>query len=131
MILESHMIQPASIKRMEELVDGDIDRDETENVDALRCRMSSVRNELVRNYILMNAREQEISLKAFLGEMEKQLIEFALLVCFGNQNRASRLLGTKPTCLCEKIKRYGIRKLDPNQDMPVARLKEMLRILAD
>lgn len=116
---------------MEELVDGDIDRDETENADALRCRMSAVRNELVRNYILMNAREQEISLKAFMVEMEKQLIEFALLVCFGNQSRASQLLGTKPTCLCEKIKRYGIRKFDPNQDLPVTRLKEMLRFLAD
>ncbi|MBN1196559.1 MAG: hypothetical protein JXA62_04055 [Candidatus Aminicenantes bacterium] len=125
------MIQPASVKRTEESVYRDNGRDETENSDALRCRISAARNELVHSYILMNAREQEISLKAFMGEVEKQLIEYALLVCFGNQSRASRLLGTKPTCLCEKIKRYGIRKLDPNQDMPVTRLKEMLRILAD
>jgi len=111
---------------------GGNDKDGLENdMHILRRRIAEARDELVRNYILMNAREQDVSLKSFMGEVEKQLIESALLVSLGNQRQASRLLGTKPTSLNEKIKRYGVRKLDPEKGIPLSRLREMLQVLTD
>jgi len=99
--------------------------------DTLSRRLAEARDELVQNYILMISRKQGVSLKSFIGDMEKHLIECALLVSFGNQRQASRLLRVKPTSLNEKIKRYGIRRLDPGRDIPLTRLREMLRVLAD
>jgi len=81
----------------------------------LKSRLRTVRNELVRHYLTISLGEGGVMLKEFLGGLEKQLIESALFISYGNQRRASAILGVKPTCLNEKIKRYGIGKLSPFQ----------------
>lgn len=123
---------PRSVNPGEErIAEADAIGGKENGTGVLSRRITEARDELIRNYILMIAREQGVSLKSFIGEMEKQLIECALLVSFGNQRQASRLLGVKPTSLNEKIKRYGIRRLDAGRDVPLSRLREMLRVLAD
>lgn len=109
-----------------------MNRAETDNTQFLKSRLETARNELIRHYLAISLQTGEVTLKEFLGRIEKQLIESALFVSYGNQRRASSVLGVKPTCLNEKIKRFGIHKLTPPQTaQSIERLREMLRILAD
>lgn len=82
--------------------------DKTDNKD-----ISSLQDILIRTYILQNISDcSNMSLKDFIRDFEKRLINYALLVSNHNQKKASALLGVKPTALCEKIKRYDIKLVE-------------------
>ena len=66
---------------------------------------------LVREYLQKNITERNIALKHFINDLERQIIHFALGISNGNQKIASRILGVKETSLCEKIKKYNLRKI--------------------
>ena len=66
---------------------------------------------LVREYLQKNITRENVSLKHFIGGLEKRIIAFALGLTNGNQKNASRILGIKETSLCEKIKKYDLRKM--------------------
>lgn len=52
---------------------------------------------------------RKISLKDFLSNIELRLIIFSLNEANGNQRKAAKTLGIKPTTLHEKLKRHKIR----------------------
>ena len=66
---------------------------------------------LVREYLLKNITERNIALKHFMNDLERRIIHFTLGLTNGNQKNASRILGVKETSLCEKIKKYDLRKI--------------------
>ena len=66
---------------------------------------------LVREYLMKNITEENTSLKIFITDLEKRIIDFTLSLTNGNQKNASRILGIKETSLCEKIKKYNLRKI--------------------
>jgi transcriptional regulator with GAF, ATPase, and Fis domain len=55
------------------------------------------------------SQEAPISLKDFMGELEKEVILQVLNHVDGKQTDAARILGMKHTTLHQKIRRYGIR----------------------
>ena len=65
---------------------------------------------LVREYLMKNITEENTSLKIFIADLEKRIIDFTLSLTNGNQKNASRILGVKETSLCEKIKKYNLKK---------------------
>ena len=64
----------------------------------------------ILSYLLLNMTGSAVSLKDFLSELERDIIEKTLKVCKGNQCRAASLLCLKKTTLNEKISRLGLRK---------------------
>jgi len=66
---------------------------------------------LVREYLQKNITQKNIALKHFICDLEKKIILFTLGLTNGNQKNASRILGIKETSLCEKIKKYNLRKI--------------------
>ena len=65
---------------------------------------------LVREYLMKNITKENTSLKIFMTDLEKRIIDFTLSLTNGNQKNASRILGVKETSLCEKIKKYNLKK---------------------
>ena len=65
---------------------------------------------LVREYLMKNISAENTSLKIFMTDLEKRIIDFTLSLTNGNQKNASRILGVKETSLCEKIKKYNLKK---------------------
>ncbi len=65
---------------------------------------------LVREYLMKNISSENTSLKMFMTDLEKRIIDFTLSLTNGNQKNASRILGVKETSLCEKIKKYKLKK---------------------
>jgi transcriptional regulator with GAF, ATPase, and Fis domain len=51
---------------------------------------------------------RNISLKDFLARVELRLIVFSLNKANGNQRKAAKILGIKPTTLNEKLRRFNI-----------------------
>ncbi len=66
---------------------------------------------LVREYLQKNITQKNIALKHFICDLERKIILFTLGLTNGNQKNASRILGIKETSLCEKIKKYDLRKI--------------------
>jgi DNA-binding NtrC family response regulator len=66
---------------------------------------------LVKEYLQKNITRENIALKHFICGLERKIILFALGLTNGNQKNASRILGIKETSLCEKIKKYDLRKI--------------------
>ena len=66
---------------------------------------------LVREYLQKNITQENIALKNFICDLERKIILFTLGLTNGNQKNASRILGIKETSLCEKIKKYNLRKI--------------------
>ena len=66
---------------------------------------------LVREYLQKNITEESIALKHFICDLERKIILFTLGLTNGNQKNASRILRIKETSLCEKIKKYNLRKI--------------------
>ena len=56
-------------------------------------------------------------LKELLDAYERRLIESALTEADGNQRRAAAALGLLPTTLHEKMKRLGLLRRRPAQEM--------------
>ena len=52
--------------------------------------------------------ESDFSLTAFMGDIERTLVQKALERAGGNRSRAAELLGINRTTLIEKLKRFGI-----------------------
>ena len=65
---------------------------------------------MIKSYVAMNHSKPELSLKDFLGNLEKKLIDYSLAFSAGNRNHAAMILGVNPSTLCEKIKRYKLKK---------------------
>ena len=71
-------------------------------------RLAECRSELSRIFLALNLGDEGLTLKAFMDDLERNLIIHALTVSAGVQKRAATLLRVKPTALSEKIKKYGI-----------------------
>lgn len=67
------------------------------------------RENLIRNYMVMNFADQIRPLGEFIDKLEKDIIKYALLISEGNQKKAAFLLGINPPTLCEKMKKYKIK----------------------
>jgi len=52
--------------------------------------------------------ESDFSLTAFMGDIERTLVQKALERAGGNRSKAAELLGINRTTLIEKLKRFGI-----------------------
>lgn len=65
---------------------------------------------LITNFLSMNYIGQNITLKNFLNEFEKRLIESALNSSCGSKKKAAVLLGVKFSTLSEKIKKHKIKQ---------------------
>jgi len=52
--------------------------------------------------------ERPVRLKEYMDSVEKSLIIRILYAVNGNQRTAARIMGVKPTTLCEKIKKHRI-----------------------
>ncbi len=66
---------------------------------------------LVREYLMKNISQENIALKSFINDLERRIINFTLGLTNGNQKNASIILGVKETALCEKIKKYDLKKI--------------------
>ena len=65
---------------------------------------------MIKSYVVMNHSKPGLSLKDFMNGLETNLIDYSLAFSEGNRNRAAMILGINPTTLCEKIKRFKLRK---------------------
>ncbi len=82
---------------------------ETRNYKGLK-NINDLSEILVREYLMKNITKENTSLKKFMTDLEKRIIDFTLSLTNGNQKNASRILGVKETSLCEKIKKYNLKK---------------------
>jgi DNA-binding NtrC family response regulator len=73
--------------------------------------LEKARENLIKNYMIMNFAQKIHPLSKFIDKLEKDIIKYALLISERNQKKAAFLLGINPPTLCEKMKKYRI-KLD-------------------
>lgn len=101
------------------------------NVDPqlIRKNLKEAQQQIIQNYILMNFTDDNVPLKTFMMDLEKQLISFSLSVTRGNQRRTAHLLGIKETTLCEKIRKYRIKKSGRAADNNVLELENFSRLV--
>ena len=76
----------------------------------LKAEIGSLRDELVKKFLLRNCTNCNVPLKSFMKEFEKEMISRALNISGGNQRVASFVLGLKPTTLNEKIRKFQIKE---------------------
>lgn len=72
--------------------------------------LEALQIQMIKSYVVMNHSKPELSLKDFMVSLEKRLIDYSLAFSAGNHNHAAMILGVNPTTLCEKIKRYKLKK---------------------
>ncbi len=77
--------------------------------------LASAQNQLVKAYLSLNFVSECKSLKFFINEFEKCVIEETLNITNGHQRHASKILGIKPTSLNEKIKKFKLNRKDRSQ----------------
>lgn len=65
---------------------------------------------LINEFIKRNCSGNEMSLKKFMNDIEKEIIIKALNISRGNQRIASFILNVNQTTLNEKMKRLNLRK---------------------
>lgn len=63
----------------------------------------------IKQFLLLNFIDANISLKSMVAKVETELIRAALHLTNGHQVDAAAYLGVKPTTLCEKIKKHDIK----------------------
>ncbi len=68
-----------------------------------------MKESLVFAFLAANLDIQNLSLKVFLDNFEKNILLACLRLTRGNQRDAAALLGLKPTALFEKMRKHGIR----------------------
>jgi DNA-binding NtrC family response regulator len=95
-------------KNMEIL--NNIDNFSINNNNVIKTNFEVAREILIKTYIYMNINGHSTPMKKFINTFEKCLIDVALLVAKGNQKQAALILDVKQTALCEKIKKYRIKK---------------------
>ena len=81
------------------------------DADEIREKLEHARAKCVKSFILKNFADEIMPLNEFMDQLEREIIQYALLISEENQKKAAFLLGIKPPTLCEKMKRYQI-KLD-------------------
>jgi DNA-binding protein Fis len=92
------------------------------NSDELKNELEKTLERLIKIYIIMSFTDAHLPLKSFLNEVEKNLIDVALMVCNGSQKQASLMLGLKASCLCEKMKKFRLNKKHmPRYDLNILR----------
>ena len=72
--------------------------------------LANAQNQLVKAYLSLNFVSECKSLKFFINEFEKSVIEETLNITNWHQRRASKILGIKPTSLNEKIKKFKLNQ---------------------
>jgi DNA-binding NtrC family response regulator len=80
------------------------------NTNELKIEMEVMLKRLIKLYMIVNINSTSLPLRDFLQNFERNLIDMALKVCNENQRQAAGILGLKPTCLNEKIKRFNRKK---------------------
>lgn len=79
-----------------------------ESAEAMFKRLTS---RLISNYLLMNLTEESnFPVRDFLGSLERELIIATLRVAQNNQRITAKVLGLKETTLCEKMRKYQIKR---------------------
>jgi DNA-binding NtrC family response regulator len=73
--------------------------------------MKISKEELIKNFIIINFLKSNVALKDFMNDLEKNLIHCALLISMGHQRKTASLLGVKPTALNEKIKKFKLKNI--------------------
>ena len=93
--------------------------------------LQKAREILVKTYMLNSFALQTIPMSVFLDNLERDLINYALLISEENQKKAAFLLGLKVTTLCEKMKKYNIT-LDKSGRYPnlIKSLTEIANLLS-
>ena len=71
--------------------------------------LKNARENIIKNYLIVNFAVQTIPLSEFLSELEQDLLKYTLLISEQNQKKAAFLLGLKPSTLCEKMKKFNIK----------------------
>ena len=72
--------------------------------------LSTAKENFIKNYLIMNFAVRTIPLNEILYELEKDLIKYALLISEENQKKAAFLLGLNASTLCEKMKKFKIKR---------------------
>ena len=93
-----------------ETLDNTDDFNKNKNNNIIKTNFEAAREILIKTYIYMNINGHSTPMKKFINAFEKCLIDVALLVAKGNQKQAALILGVQQTALCEKIKKYRIKK---------------------
>ena len=79
------------------------------DIKKIRSHFDRIQKILIKEYVILKYYECQPELKTFLNSLEKELIQYALMLSSGAQNRAAELLSVKPTCLFEKMKKFNIK----------------------
>ncbi len=72
--------------------------------------LEAAQDQLVKAYLSLNFVSECRSLKFFINEFEKCVIEETLNITNWHQRHASNILGIKPTSLNEKIKKFKLNQ---------------------
>lgn len=72
--------------------------------------LGTAKENFIKNYLIMNFAVRTIPLNDIMHELEKDLIKYALLISEENQKKAAFLLGLNPSTLCEKMKKFNIKR---------------------
>jgi len=73
-------------------------------------KLEDLTESLVREYLMHNMTAENTCLKTFMNNLEKKIIDLTLSLTNGSQKNAARILGVKETSLCEKIKKFNLKK---------------------
>lgn len=75
-----------------------------------RCdaTVAELLNSIIKEYLYHNIMHETQSLKSFISDIEKRVIEYSLFLTQGNQKGAANLIGMNPTTFFEKMKKYSI-----------------------
>jgi DNA-binding protein Fis len=94
--------------------------------------LSDAKENFIKNYLIMNFAVQTIPLNNILFELEKDLIKYALLISEENQKKAAFLLGLNPSTLCEKMKKFNIKRQKTTKEAALLKsLKEISTFFSD
>ncbi len=88
------------------------------NYTAVNKRFNGSFDTLIMTYILKNLKEEKLSFKNFMKDVESRVILTALKLTGGNQRKAALILGIKATTFNEKYKKCNFDKemfeIDPS-----------------
>jgi len=91
-------------------VKNDENRAKSLNRETSHNKLDELTELLVREYLMNNMTAENTGLKTFMTRLEKRIIDIALSLTNGSQKNAARILGVKETSLCEKIKKFHLKR---------------------
>ena len=80
------------------------------STDKIKEKKHEILEEIIHLYLLASLSEEDIQLKDFINDVEKNIIINVLKITWGNQKISADILGVKPTALFEKLKKYNIKQ---------------------